>query len=83
MSILNFMKRFAFEPKLWDVAYGGNLVEVERLLEAGADVNAQDNNSDTAISNGINNISIVKLLINAGADVNAQNNGGNKGSHIR
>ena len=48
------------------------------LIEAGADVNAQDNNGETALMlvSDEGHTDIVKMLIEKGADVNAQTNDG-------
>jgi ankyrin repeat protein len=56
---------------------------VELLLEAGADVNAQDGEYGTALhaASFRGREQIVKLLLKAGADVNAQ--GGNYRSALR
>ena len=52
----------------------GDYAEVKRLIEAEADVNAQDNNGFTVLmlasANG--HIDVAQLLIEEGADVNAQ-----------
>ncbi len=52
--------------------------EVKRLIEAGADVNAQGKNEFTALMDAsfVGHPEIVQLLIEGGADVNAQNKDG-------
>lgn len=60
---------------LLDAAYEGDLKKVRNLLEAGAEVNAKDEDGYTALiraSSG-GDIEIVKALLEAGADVNAKN----------
>jgi ankyrin repeat protein len=55
---------------LWEAATWGNTAAAKHLLEAGVDVNAVNDNSDTALScavfRGYENI--VKLLLERGAD---------------
>jgi uncharacterized protein len=52
--------------------------KVERLLALGADVNAKDNDSDTALHGAAQsgNVEIMQLLLDKGADVNAKNSVG-------
>ena len=56
----------------------GDFAEVKRLIEAGADVNAQENDGSTALmwASLEGHAGITRLLIEAGADVNAQDNYG-------
>ena len=58
-------------------AYGHTAI-VERLLAAGADVDARNNDGDTALMKAIVNshTAIVRMLLAAGADVDARNNSG-------
>ena len=60
--------------ELIDAARDGDLTEVERLLEAGADVNWHNEWGSTALMWGYTKI--VELLVIAGADVNLEDNGG-------
>ena len=55
-----------------------NIEIVKLLLNAGADIDKQDNHGDTALIYAAikNNIEIVKLLLNSGADIDKQNNNG-------
>ena len=60
--------------ELLSAVWDGDLAEVERLIEIGADVNAQDDYDMTALMWAANEgyTEIVELLIDAGADVNLQ-----------
>jgi hypothetical protein len=58
---------------LIQAAEEGDLADVERQLEAGVDVNWQNDRGVTALM-GVAYTEIVELLINAGADVNVKNN---------
>ena len=60
-------------------ALGRDVAEdIERLLRAGADVNARDVNEETALihSSRIGDVGVVELLILNGADVNAKDSMG-------
>jgi ankyrin repeat protein len=53
----------------------GNIADIEKALNAGADINAKDNLNDvTALmwATQDNNIEIIKFLIGKGADVNVK-----------
>jgi len=56
----------------------GDYAEVKRLIEEGADVNAQNNDGWTALmwATHYGYPEFAKLLIDKGADINAQNNKG-------
>jgi ankyrin repeat protein len=57
----------------------GNIELVQKLINAGVDVNARDNNGYPALMRAASfgHTEIAKLLIAAGADVNASDNNGN------
>ncbi len=61
---------------LHQAAYEGNIFQVRHLLEAGADVDAQDSWSWTALHDAAieGHAEIVKLLLAAKADPNKQDN---------
>ena len=56
----------------------GDFTEVKKLIEAGADVNAQNNEGWTVLmlASYFGHPEVAKLLVESGADVNAQNNEG-------
>ena len=59
---------------LISAAFAGNLPEVERLLKAGANVNAKRQNGITALMGASveGHLEIVELLVAKGADINAE-----------
>ena len=60
------------ETLLMKAADRGNVAEVQRLLAAGAPVNAKDNDGETALMMAADDghAAVVKLLLEAGAAVN-------------
>lgn len=74
------------ETPLHIAAFGGQIDEVRRLLEAGADVNARTRSQGTplhwALAGDQVNPDILSVLVEHGADVNAQNNMGNTPLHF-
>lgn len=74
------------ETPLHLAAFGGQIDEVRRLLEAGADVNARTQFQGTplhwALAGDQVNPDILSVLVEHGADVNAQNNMGNTPLHF-
>ena len=72
-------KKKAQQVRMRDAVQNSDIAEVNRLLDDGVDVNAFDENGNTALHlatlNG--NIEIVKALLLSGANLNAANNDGN------
>ena len=63
---------------LIDAAKNGDIELVQRLLDRGADVNAQDDYGNTALSNHHSiSIDIVRLLLDKGADLDIKDRDGN------
>ena len=67
-------------PVDWQVWLVGSISEdvMRTLIQAGADVNAQNRSGETALmlAASDDHTAIIEALLNAGADVNAQNCGG-------
>jgi ankyrin repeat protein len=63
---------------LFAAAMSGDLPKVERLIAAGANVNAKDNNSGTALiwASARGHEGVVQALLDKGAEVNAKDNNG-------
>ncbi len=61
-----------------DAARDGDLERVRALIDAGADLDAQGDNGETALNTAIleGHVSVVGLLIDRGADLGARNRGG-------
>ena len=55
----------------------GNLELVKYLVEKGIDINAKDNDGETALFKSYENFDISKYLIEKGLDINAKNDEGN------
>ena len=71
--------RDAAGGELRAAASQGNLAEVERLLKAGADLNAKDKSGTTPLHLAAAKNStpaVLEVLLKAGADVNAKTTGG-------
>lgn len=66
------------QEKFFQVVRSGDYDKVERLLEAGADVNVQNNMGVTAlmVSVAAGHLEISKLLIEKGTDIDIQDNDG-------
>jgi ankyrin repeat protein len=60
------------------ISYGGDLQLANLLVERGVDVDAQDNNGQTALMYAVTepNSRVVEVLLQSQADVNAQDNSG-------
>jgi ankyrin repeat protein len=72
LVILVFITSICFADlgdELLQAAEDGDLIEVEKLIEAGADVNLQDEWGNTALSEAVKKgyTEIVEILKNAGA----------------
>lgn len=66
-------------PSLMEAAEKGNIKEMERLIAAGADVNAKNDRAGwTPLSRAVYNgrVDVARLLIEKGADVNAKDSAG-------
>lgn len=70
------MKNSKGNVSLIDAVVNGDLAEVNRLIAEGVDVNAKDNNGETALmfAASFEHADFAKTLLDAGADVNAKNN---------
>jgi ankyrin repeat protein len=68
----------AGETALHNAAAEGNVAEVRRLLDAGADIEARDKYGYTPLGRAAayEKTAVVTLLLNRGADINAKNNDG-------
>ena len=74
-------------PELLEAAERGDVVEVKRLIDAGADVNFQDNKGETALISTVRSLirgksDVAQALIDAGADVNIQSYNGSTALQI-
>lgn len=77
-NILNIIKnKNQNDFKLINMASGGNLLEVKKLIEQGAQVNAINKSGETALIKACENgyLEIVTLLLNKGADPNIYGRG--------
>jgi uncharacterized protein len=68
------VKAYAQDLKLHGAVAAGDLPQVSRLIEGGADINAKDSDGQTALLVAVQNnqIEIAKALTAAGADINVQ-----------
>lgn len=83
-ALVSLLIPFALSANpLIDAAEAGNEREVTRLLNAGADVNAQNDEGDSALHTAVweGHVSIVQLLLKQGALINAQNENGETPLH--
>ena len=72
------MEGSALAAKLWHAACDGHVEGIRRLVEAGADVNAQDQGGTTPLHSVAHkgHMDVMKVLVELGADVNALNRDG-------
>ncbi len=68
----------AFAGPLHEATRDGDLEQVRALIDAGADLDAQGDNGETALNAAIlkGHVSVAGLLIDRGADLGARNRGG-------
>lgn len=66
------------DADLLKAASAGNLDAVSRALEAGADVNARDENKNSSLNGAamLGHLEVVKRLLEAGADIESKGSGG-------
>jgi cytohesin len=75
-------KQVIAKDELIPAARSGNVKEVSRLLDAGADANARGSNGDTPLFYASRHKDVAELLIARGADVNAVDSDGNTSLHV-
>ena len=82
-AMLGCSEASAPSSDLGAAALRGDLAEVERLLKAGADVNAKDKDGVTPLHWAATNPTpaVLEVLLKAGADVNAEDNDGRTPLH--
>ncbi len=75
---------FTDECLLCDPAFNGDIAEVKRLLDGGANLDAGNDHGNTAlmVAVGKGYAEIVKMLISAGANVDAANDGDATALHV-
>lgn len=81
-NLNNINPELNMTPLMWS-AFMGTDKSAKALIAAGADLNIQNNEGDTALHYAVNWIhpEVCKLLINAGANVNIQNKQGETPLH--
>jgi|WetSurMetagenome_2_1015567.scaffolds.fasta_scaffold89984_1 ankyrin repeat protein len=79
-GITNIVGRLAvnFSKAIIEAARNGNLIELEKLFQKGANANVRDSSGCTALhyATDTSKLGIAKYLIGKGADVNAKDKGG-------
>jgi ankyrin repeat protein len=82
LTLINSMS--SFNEKFYRAAWGGELVDVKRLVQYGTDVNFKHRDGSTALQGASvrGNTEVVRFLVENGADVHCKDNLGNTALHF-